>query len=225
MMKINFEYEADLVLAFINSYSRMAKEVVIKEMPIRYGNIDVVSIKKTELPFTDEQILILSKPSNALLFTKVKNERPISKQKIIESVGLSDSTISGSLCDLMKYGLIIKKDNNYLRGSSFVFPKTTVTGYEAKLKDFNKAFYQAKSNKEYVDYSYLVFPMEIAKRILKNKLHLLDLNGLGLIGVSNEKSITLYKARKTKGVNNYMRLLNIAKANTMKTQQFQQMIG
>lgn len=67
--------------------------------------------------------------------------------------------------ELQRCELIYKENNNYYRRLRFVFPKTNTTGYEAKLMDFNKSFYQAKSNKVYVDYSYLVFPMNIAENI------------------------------------------------------------
>ena len=224
-MRISFDYEEDLVIAFINNYSKVKKEIVVKEMTIRFGNIDVVSIKNTELPFSTDQIKILSKPSNALVFTTIKNERPISKEKLSKSIGLSDSTINSVLYELLKYNLITKQGSNYLRESNFVFPKTAITGYEAKLRDFNKAFYQAKCNKEYVDYSYLVFPDNLAEKILKNKLELLITNGIGLIGVSEKQNDVLLKAKKIKGINNYIRLLNITKANIMQIHKLENMVG
>lgn len=213
-MKVEFERESELVDVFVENYFAALNELIIKEMPIRFGNIDVVGIENINLPFTDKQIITLSKPSCALLFTMIKNSRPVSRKTLIKKVGLSESTINNVLYELQNVQLIKKDGENFLRNSTFVFPKTIVTGYEAKLKDFNKAFYQAKNNKDYVDYSYLVFPEENARKILSRKGELLKKNNIGLIAVSRRESIILLKAKKINCMDNYMRLLNIAKAKS-----------
>ena len=213
-MNIEFKLEVDLVNCFLKTYFLEKEETIIEEMPIRFGNIDVVSIKSISLPFNKQQILVLSKPANALLFTLIKNSRPISKGRLIKRAGLSESTINNVLYELQNVHLIKKQAENYIRNEIFVFPKTTITGYEAKLKDFNKAYFQAKNNKDYVDYSYLVFPDKVAKNILSKKRELLEKNGIGLISVSLFSSKILLKAKKTDNVSNYIRLLNIAKANS-----------
>lgn len=61
-------------------------------MPIKFGNIDIITIKNMLLPFSEVQIKGLSKPAGALLFTRIKNELPISKQRLSVSIGLSIST-------------------------------------------------------------------------------------------------------------------------------------
>ncbi|MFB8625545.1 hypothetical protein IGI89_001096 [Enterococcus sp. AZ141] len=213
-MNTIFKLESKLVDSFVSLYKKSELEVLVTELPIRFGNIDVVSIKNSNLPFSSNQIEILSKPAAALIFTKIKNERPISKGTLIKGLGLSKSTIEHTLYDLLNVELIVKNENGcYLRKVKFVFPKTVVTGYEAKLTDFNKAFYQAKSNKEYVDYSYLVFPIDIANRLLMKKETLMLNNGIGLIGVSNTKIVTLLKATKSEKMRNHIRLLSLAKVN------------
>ncbi|ENZ7264018.1 hypothetical protein ACG7YO_002019 [Enterococcus faecalis] len=213
-MNTIFKLESKLVDSFVSLYKKSDLEVLVAELPIRFGNIDVVSIKNSNLPFSSNQIEILSKPAAALIFTKIKNERPISKDTLIKGLGLSKSTIEHTLYNLLNVELIVKNENGcYLRKVKFVFPKTVVTGYEAKLTDFNKAFYQAKSNKEYVDYSYLVFPIDIANKLLKKKETLMLNNGIGLIGVSNTKVVTLLKATKSEKMRNHIRLLSLAKVN------------
>lgn len=215
-MEKQFDFEELLVKSFINNYNKSEHEIIIKEMPIRFGNIDIVSIKNSTLPFKKDQIEVLSKPASALIFSKIKNERPISKNTLVRTVGLSKATIDKVLYELLNSNLIVKKKNNYLRECSFKFPKTTIIGYEAKLKDFNKAFYQAKNNKEFIDYSYLVFPEHIARKLIISKKELLKTRGIGLIGVNENENITLLKAKKLKGPNNHIRLLNITKANVLK---------
>jgi biotin operon repressor len=210
-----FSAEKDLVNFFIKNYNKTDKELIVEEMPIRFGNIDIVSIKNSVLSFSEKQIAALSKPANAQIFTKTKCERPLSKETMVKTIGLSESTINKSIYELINNDLIIKKKNNYFRKSKFVFPKTTVTGFEAKLKDFSKAFYQAKLNLEYVDYSYLVFPSHIAENIVRNKSDLLTNNGIGLIAVDREKNEILLNAKKVNKMCDYLRLLSISKAHMM----------
>ena len=134
-MKVEFERESELVDVFVENYFTTLNELIIKEMPIRFGNIDVVGIENINLPFTDKQIITLSKPSCALLFTMIKNSRPVSRKTLIKKAGLSESTINNVLYELQNVQLIKKDGENFLRNSTFVFPKTIVTGYEAKLKE------------------------------------------------------------------------------------------
>lgn len=214
-MNLSFKLESELVDNFLLLYSKHDSERIVVESPIRFGNIDIVSIKNYSLPFNDEQVKVLSKPSAALVYTKIKNKRPVSATTLKKEVGLSKSTFEHTLCSLKNTGLIkINKKGFFLRKEEFNLPKVVVTGYEAKLRDFNKAFYQAKSNKEFVDYSYLVFPLEIARKLLKKRL-LMTTNGIGLIGVSKSKKITLLKARQSKEIKNYVRLLNIVKTDVI----------
>lgn len=210
-----FEFESDLVSSFIKNYTFTKNEILVEELSIRFGNIDIVSIKKNCIDFSHEQMQVLAKPSNALVFTRIKNLRPITKNTLFKSLGLSNTTIESSLNELSSNNLIIKNQKGiYTRNTNYIFPKTTITGFEAKLSDFNKAFYQAKSNQEYVDYSYLIFPMNQAKKIIDTKSDLLKKFNIGLIGVDQFKTAIFIKANRSKKIKQYIRLLGIAKANT-----------
>ncbi|WP_148138582.1 hypothetical protein [Aerococcus sp. 1KP-2016] len=135
------------------------------------------------------------------------------------TLGLSESTLENALHELLAGDLIKKNVNNqYTRAVEFVFPKTIISGYEAKLTDFNKAFYQAKGNRNYVDYSYLVFPMKKAQSVKKNKRNLIEKNGIGLIGVERDKSVQLIRPLKINKMKNHIRLLNLTKASVLGTE-------
>lgn len=214
-MDYEFRYETDLVDTFIDNYSNFSSNIIVRELPIRNGNIDIVNIENNNLPFNNEQIHVLTIPSCALTFMRIKNKRPISRKTLNENIGLSESTLDNALQLLMKVNLIYKtQNNNYLRTKSFEFPKTIIYGYEAKLNDFNKAFYQGVLNKKFVDYSYLVFPLEKANRLISKKQSILVENGIGLIGVSDCFSVRLIRAKKTDGLKSHIRLLNITKTIT-----------
>lgn len=212
-MKDIFDYEEDLVNTFIDNFLMgRNNNILIKEMPIRWGNIDIVSITNNNLPFTKAQMDILSKPTHAKIFLKTKNHRPIKKENLIKNIGASKSTCESAIRDLLKNNLIMEYDYFYYRNIDFVFPKVVISGYEAKLKDYKKAFYQACINKSYVDLSYMVFPINIAQKILKSKKAILEEQGIGLIGTSLKKSNILIQAKKQDELKPYLRLINLVQS-------------
>lgn len=209
-----FEYEIDLVNKFIGiRFKRNLRSITTTEVPIRWGNIDIVNIKNNYIPFNTEQCEILSKTSNSRIFLKTKKNRGISKKCLLAEKGMSEKTIQNCINQLLKARLIVKKEGLFYRNVDFTFPKIIITGYEAKLNDYNKAFFQATINKEYVDYSYIVFPMDIANKIFEKYQNILIEHGIGLIGVSNKKQKRLIRARKTLGIKQYTRLANLIQTN------------
>ena len=58
-----FRYEIDLVNCFKENFSFHKNSLLIDELKIRWGNIDLVEISNLSLPFTHEQCKILSKSS------------------------------------------------------------------------------------------------------------------------------------------------------------------
>lgn len=213
-MAIEYKSESLLVDSFIKTLRSFEDQVIVREMDIRHGNIDIVAIKSVHLPFSTEQIQILSKPASSLIFSYLKNNQYISKLTLQKNVGLSNSSLENTLNELTRVELIEKEKNKYKRKEIFEFPKTTITGYEAKLKNFNKAFFQAKNNRFYVDYSYMVFPIETANNIFEKYEKLLVENGIGLIGVSEFETKKIIRAKKKHVMKNHVRLLNIAKSLT-----------
>ncbi len=205
-----FQYETQLVKCFQSNYSIPKSNLLIEEMKIRWGNIDLVEINNTSLPFTLDQCKILSKPSSSRIFMRLKNKRPISKQKLFDGLGLSESTFDKALSELTKFDLIYKENNLYYRNVNFVFPNVIITGYEAKLYDYNKAFYQACINKEYVDYSYMVFPIDVAINIMNKHKEVIRSLNLGLIGVSKYNNQLLIEPIKRQPIKPYIRLMNLA---------------
>ena len=214
-MKNSFDYEIELVKKFLelNQSKSSQDSITTIEVPVRWGNIDIVEIKNNDLPFNTEQSNVLSKISNSRVFLKTKKNRGISKKSLLLMKGMSKSTIESSLNQLVKVNLIIKKDGLYYRNMEFSFPKVVITGYEAKLIDYKKAVFQAMINKDYVDYSYLIFPIEIAEKICKKNVDFLMANGIGLIGVSTKQMKVLIRARKIKEVKEYSRLVNLVQTN------------
>lgn len=147
---------------------------------------------------------------------RLKNKRPISKETLSIGLGLSNSTIEKAIFELIKGNLIKKENNLYYRNINFVFPNVVISGYEAKLTDYNKALYQALMNKEFVDYSYMVFPLAVANNILKKHKDIIESNDLGLIGVSDSTIVTLIKPNKSLALLNYLIYFLIAPHDYLK---------
>lgn len=204
-----FRYESDLVECFQTNHLLFKHTLLINEMKIRWGNIDLVEINNTSLPFTSEQCRILSKPSCAKIFMRLKNKRPISKEKLFIGLGVSVSTFDKTISELVRAKLIYKENNLYFRNINFVFPNVVITGYEAKLTDYNKALYQACINKEYVDYSYMIFPIDVASNILKKHGNVIKSYNLGLIGVSQDTTQVFIRPNKNEPIKPYIRLMNL----------------
>lgn len=210
-----FRYEKDLVDVFLERYLSKRQTLLIREMKIRWGNIDLVEISNMSLPFSKQQCQVLSKPSCAKIFMKLKNKMLISKEKLIEGLGLSESTLNRALSELVKESLVVREKNKFRRNIDFVFPKVVISGYEAKLTDYSKALYQARQNKEFVDYSYMVFPMDVAENIVEKHKETIYTFNLGLIGVSEDKVKVYIKPHKNKPMKPYIRLMNLALSNEL----------
>ncbi|MEG1009687.1 MAG: hypothetical protein RSF67_07765 [Clostridia bacterium] len=206
-----YNYEKDLVDTFIKIYFENKNKVSIKELPIRWGNIDIAFITGNKKnPFNEEQIKALSKPSNAKIFMRIKKNRPIFKKTLFKELGISESTFNNCLHSLISLSLISKDENDkYIRNIDYEFPKVKIYGYEAKLIDYNKAYYQACINKDYVDYSYMVFPIDIATKIKKKHFLLLKENNIGLIGVNDKNYKILIKATKNNNIKPYIKLITL----------------
>lgn len=206
-----FNYEKDLVNAFVSSYFDKKNKIALKELPIRWGNIDIAFILgNKKVPFNSKQIEILSKPSNAKIFMKIKKNRPISEKILFNNLGLSKNTFNNCIHLLTSSKLIQQDENgNYVRFVDYTFPKVKIYGYEAKLSDYNKAFYQACINKSYVDYSYMVFPMDVAMKIKSTYFDVLLENNIGLIGVDKKHSKILIKASKNHNIKSYIKLITL----------------
>ena len=206
-----FRYEKDLVDAFITNYFDKKNKITIRELPIRWGNIDIAFILgNKKVPFNQKQIEALSKPSNAKIFMKIKKNRPISEKILFNDLGISENTFFNCIHTLISLDLIVKDSKgNYIRNIDYEFPKVKIYGYEAKLTDYNKAFYQACINKNYVDYSYIVFPIDVAIKIKEMHCNILEDNNIGLIGVDRKKTKVLLKASKNQNIKSYIKFITL----------------
>lgn len=211
-----FKSEKELVDTFIKNIKKENK-LILREFGIRHGNIDITIIDNLDLPFNEEQIISLSKPSNAAVYMRLKNDEYMSFKDITDRIGYSLKTIKNSIRELKLLGLIKENEKDfYKRSIPFIMPKTTIKGYEAKLRDFMKVYFQAINNIKYVDYSYIVFPMDKALLIKHKWENKLKQDNIGLIGVDKDINRIIIKATKVNEMSDLNRFLNLTKAASYK---------
>lgn len=211
-----FKSENELVDTFIKNIKKENK-LILREFGIRHGNIDVTIIDNLDLPFNEEQIISLSKPSNAAVYMRLKNDEYMSFKDITDRIGYSSKTIKNSIRELKLLGLIKENEKDfYKRSIPFIMPKTTIKGYEAKLRDFMKVYFQAINNIKYVDYSYIVFPMDKALLIKHKWENKLKQDNIGLIGIDKDINRIIIKATKVNEMSNLNRFLNLTKTASYK---------
>ena len=97
-----------------------------------------------------------------------------------------------------------------------MMPKTIIKGYEAKLRDFLKVYFQAINNIKYVDYSYIVLPMDKALDIKHDWGDRLKKDKIGIIGVNEDTNRIMIKAAKLNEMSDFNRFLNLTKAASSK---------
>ncbi len=85
---------------------------------------------------------------------------------------------------------------NVQRLNGWVPLQKHIIAVELKLKRVEEVLSQARQNTEFVDYSYAALPMPVARNILLRKLHQFTEAGVGLLGVSSSRCVTLLKPRR-----------------------------
>ena len=213
-----FKTEKELVDAFIKNAEKENK-LIVREFGIRHGNIDVAIIDNLDLPFDENQTLSLSRPSNAAVYMRLKNDEYMSFKDLTNRIGYSPRTIRNCIRELKLLSLIQEDKNNkdfYKRAIPFMMPKTIIKGYEAKLRDFLKVYFQAINNIKYVDYSYIVLPMDKALDIKHDWGDRLKKDKIGIIGVNEDTNRIMIKATKLNEMNDFNRFLNLTKAASSK---------
>lgn len=218
-----FKSEKELVDAFIKNVEKENK-LIIREFGIRHGNIDVTIVDNLDLPFDEGQAISLSRPSNAAVYMRLKNDEHMSFKDLTDRIGYSPRTIRNCIRELKLLDLIQEDKNNkdfFKRSIPFIMPKTIIKGYEAKLRDFLKVYFQTINNKKYVDYSYIVLPMDKALDIKHEWGDKLKKDKIGVIGVNEDINRIMVKAIKVSEMSDLNRFLNLTKAASFKEHQKQ----
>lgn len=174
------------------------KEKVLSEFNARFGNVDIVQVIVDNSHLMNyEQANLLSNYQFAKVIGYLHKKAFRTFDYLLKRTDYNDKVLSNLLSKLIKANIIKEvTPKRYVISNDFQFPILQFISFEAKLNNWKKAILQATINKKFSSYSYVVLPLELAKRLQKNHINYFQNQNVGLIGVSIEKIEYLYKPKK-----------------------------
>lgn len=173
-------------------------ETLLSEFNARFGNVDIVQVIVDEhLLMPSEQAVLLSNYQFAKVIGYLHKKAVRTFDYLLKRTDYNDKVLSNLLSKLIKVNIIKEiATNRYVISNEFQFPVLQFISFEAKLTNWKKAILQATINKKFSSYSYVVLPLELAKKLQENNSNYFHNHNVGLIGVSNNKIEYLYKPKK-----------------------------
>lgn len=195
-----FDNELSLQQRFVELKEKNQKknESILSEFNARFGNVDIVEVIVSNSNLLNyEQAKILSRYQNAKVLAFLHKKAVRTFDYLKKCTDYSDKSLSDILSKLVKSNIIIEcAKHRYVVHDGFQFPALQFISYEAKLMKWKKAILQAVINKKFSSYSYVVLPIELAKKLQLNNIVYFQNYNIGLIGVSDTKLEYLFYPKK-----------------------------
>jgi hypothetical protein len=195
-----FTSEINLQQKFIELINKSLKEneKVLSEFNARFGNVDIVQVTISNnnlLSYNQANLLSTYQYAKVLAFLHKKAIRTFEYLK--KTTDYTEKTLSEIVRKLIR-AHIIKETNHqrYIISDDFQFPTLQFISYEAKLHKWRKAILQASINKKFSTYSYVVLPIDLARKLNKDQILYFHSYNIGLIGVSNQELEFLFVPKK-----------------------------
>ncbi|MDH5160605.1 hypothetical protein [Heyndrickxia oleronia] len=189
-------------------------EIILREVDCWQGRADLVSAKiKGKFIMNLKQAEIISNLTNAQVVSLLHYNSPRTFKYIKNKLALTEETVKRSIRTLLKSQIIVKTENDsYVICKEFVLPKVEFNAFEAKLHNWKRALYQSTQYHGFSQFSWVIMPEKFIKPALQNKVYFEE-NGIGLLGITNTGSKTLYiKALKNQPRKKAFHLVGIGKA-------------
>lgn len=173
-------------------------ERVLSEFNARFGNVDIVQVIVEDSHLMNyEQARLLANYQSAKVISYLYKKAIRTFDYLMKRTDYNDKVLANLLSKLIKTNIIEEvAPKRYVISNNFRFPLLQFISYEAKLTDWKKAILQATINKKFSSYSYVVFPLELAKRLKEKNNNYFKNQNVGLIGVSEDKIEYFYKPKK-----------------------------
>ncbi len=195
-----FTYELCLQEKFIELKRDELKEneKVLSEFNARFGNVDIVQVIVDDYHLMNsEQANLLSNYQFAKVIGYLHKKAVRTFDYLMKRTDYNDKVLSNFLSKLIKASIIKEvTPKRYVISNEFQFPILQFISFEAKLTNWKKAILQATINKKFSSYSYVVLPLELAKRLRESKINYFRNQNVGLIGVSKDSIEYFYKPKK-----------------------------
>jgi hypothetical protein len=170
-------------------------EKLLSEFNARFGNVDIVKViinDRNLMNYDQACLLSTYQYAKVLAFLHKKAVRTFSYLQ--KQTDYDIKTLNSIISKLIKANIVLEvSKNRFIISPKFQFPILQFISYEAKLKKWKKAILQASINKKFSSFSYVVFPIDVAKKLYKDHFHYFQMYNIGLIGVNVDKLEYLYK--------------------------------
>lgn len=187
-----FNTEQELVNLFKTTYSQNfegANIRILEEVELGFGVADLVITElKDHVHFETRERLSTVELS---VYTLVNRKRKVSFEEISSITRLRKNELKKSLDRLIEYEYVKKVDSLVVLNRNYELPFKKSIAFEAKLKNWKRAFTQAYRYKWFADYSYVILDEAHAKPAIKSISHFKNHN-VGLLTISIDGRIDIH---------------------------------
>lgn len=181
-----------MVNLFKTTYSQKFEDSnirILEEVKLGFGVADLVITElKDDVHFEKRERLSTTDLS---VYTLVNRKRKISFDEINSITRLGKNELKKALNRLIEYDYVKKEDSLVLLNRNYILPFKKSIAFEAKLKNWKRAFTQAYRYKWFADYSYVILDEAHAKPAIKSISHFKNHN-VGLLTISIDSRIDIH---------------------------------
>lgn len=203
-----FSTEQELVTLFKTAYSHkfdVTNTRMMEEVGMGFGIADLVITElKESLVFETREKL---NPVDISVYQIVRRKRKVSLEHMKSVTGVRQNEVTKSLNRLIEYCYVKKVDSLFELHHKYELPFKKSIAFEAKLRNWKRAFTQAYRYKWFADYSYVIMDEAHAKPAIENILQFKNYN-VGLLTLSvNGNIITYHRPKKQPPVDPAMQMM------------------
>lgn len=190
-------YEKEMI-PILNDFlcNAMGYSVIANEIDSGYGIADVVATVDGE----HCNYYHFNNIIDVFLLNSLPLNKFVSFEDIYKISSYSEKYLKYTLLKrFIEDGLLEKDTRGIRRIKKLTTNKNPVIAIEAKLKRWNEALLQAKRYRKYADFCYVALPEKTVKNV---SLNLYKENGIGILSISQSKTISqIIKPKKNKDKN------------------------
>lgn len=187
-----FNTEQELVNLFKISYTQKfdgSNIRILEEVGLGFGVADLVITElKEHVRIETRERLSTSELS---VYNLVNRKRKVSFEEISRITRLRKNELNSALDRLTEYEYVKKVNSLFILNRNYELPFEKSIAFEAKLKNWKRAFTQAYRYKWFADYTYVIMDEAHAKPAIKSVSHFKDHN-VGLLTISIDGKIENY---------------------------------
>lgn len=166
---------------------------ILEEVGVGFGIADLVIAELKE-----SQNFEIRKKLNSVdinVYQIVHRKRIVTLEHMTNITGVRQNEVKKSLDRLIEYCYVKKVDSLFELQNKYELPFKKSIAFEAKLRNWKRAFTQAYRYKWFADYSYVIMDEAHAKPAIENILQFKNYN-VGLLTLSVDGNLKMYHRPK-----------------------------